>query len=68
MCDFHYSYIKAKYGCGAELLLTNTGSLVNEIETKYLLEVFYEDKNLFDFSDYPENSQFYDQVNNKNNW
>ena len=36
--------------------------------TRYLYEDVYEDKNLFDFSDYPENSQFYDLVLKKNNW
>ena len=37
-------------------------------ETRYLYEDVYEDKNLFDFSDYPENLQFYDLVLKKNNW
>ena len=36
--------------------------------TRYLYEDVYEDKNLFDFSDYPENLQFYDLVLKKNNW
>ena len=31
-------------------------------------EDFYEDKGLFDFSEYPKDSQFYDPANEKNDW
>ena len=36
-----------------------------EIKTKDVYEDFYGDKNLFDFSDYPLNSKFFDPVNKK---
>ena len=39
MFDFHYNYIKPKYGKKAELLFTDTDSLMYEIET----EDFYKD-------------------------
>ena len=42
MCEFHYKYIKSKFY--VNLLFTDTGSLVYD---------FYQDKNLFDFNDYP---------------
>ena len=42
-----------------------TDSLVYEIETNGVYENFYRDKNLFDFSDYPEDSKFFDLVNKK---
>jgi len=54
MYDFHYNYIKPKYGGGAKLLFTDTDSLCYEIQT----EDFYSDisadvESRFDTSDYP---------------
>ena len=56
MYDFHYNYIKSKYGDKAKLLFSDTDSLMSEIQT----EDFYKDisgdvKDRFDTSDYPEN-------------
>ena len=56
MFDFHYRYIKPKYGDRAKLLFTDTDSFLYEIQT----EDFYKDisgdvKYKFDTSDYPEN-------------
>ena len=63
MYDFHYNYIKRQYY--AELLLTDTDSFTYEIKTFDVYEDFYEDKNLFDFSDYPRNSKIFVSVNKK---
>ena len=56
MYDFHYNYIKTKYGYNAKLLFIDTDSLTYEIKTKD----FYKDINSdieerFDTSDYPTN-------------
>ena len=55
MYDFHYNYIKPKYGAKAKLLFTDTDSFLYEIET----EDFYKDiagdvKDRFDTSEYKE--------------
>ena len=61
MYEFHYNYIKRNYR--DKLLFTCTDSLVYETETDDVYEDFYKDKNLFDFSDYPQDSKFFDPVN-----
>ena len=63
MYEFHYKYIKSKFD--AKLLFTDTDSLVYEIKTEDVCEDFYEDKNLFDFSDYRLDLKFFDPVNGK---
>ena len=65
MYEFHYKYIELKYGYGANLLFTDTDCLVYEIERDNVYEDFYVNNNLFDFSDYPEDSKFLDPVNKK---
>ena len=47
------------------LLFTDTDSLVYEIKKDDIYEDFYENKNLFDFSDYPKDSNIFDSVNKK---
>ena len=46
-------------------MFTDTDSLAYEIKTEDVYEGFYEDKNLFGFSDYLLNSKFFDPVNKK---
>ena len=65
MYDFHYNYIKDKYGNKAKLLFTDTDSLCYEIETIDIYKDFWKDKDLFDNSAYPKDSKFYDETNKK---
>ena len=58
--EFRYKYIKRKFS--ANLLFKDTASLVYEITTDDNYEDFHEDKNLFNFSDYPQDSKFFDPV------
>ena len=58
MFDFHYNYIRKKYKNKAELLFTDTDSLMYQIYT----DDFYKDisrdiKKKFDTSDYPPNHE-----------
>ena len=56
MYDFHYKYIKVKYGDQVKLLFTDTDSLMYEIETEDFYKDISEDvKDSFDTSDYPTN-------------
>ena len=55
MYDFHYDYVKTKYGDKAQLLFTDTDSLCYEIET----DDFYKDiapdvETMFDTSNFPK--------------
>ena len=51
-----------KKNINGTLLLTDTDSLLHEILKN---EYFYEDKDLFDFSEYPQDLKFFDTVNKK---
>ena len=65
MYDFHHNYIKKKYNNRARLLFTNTDSLTYEIEAEDVYNDFWNDKDMFDNSDYLESSPYYCNVNKK---
>ena len=65
MYDFHYNYIKKRYNNKAKLLFTDTDSLCYEIETQDIYEELWQDRNLFDNSDYPKDGKFFDSTNKK---
>ena len=52
MYEFHYDYIKNKYGNNSRLLFTDTDSSMYEIKTENVYEDFSNDKEMFDFSNY----------------
>ena len=56
MFDFHYDYIRAKYDDAAELLSTDTDSLLYLIHTDdFYQDISHDIMRKFDTSDYPEN-------------
>ena len=63
--DFHYNYIKKKFGNRSRLLFTDTDSLTYQIFTEDIYEDFWEDREKFDFSEYPEDSPYHDKQNKK---
>ena len=63
--DFHYNYIKKRHGDRAKLLFTDTDSLTYEIEAMDVYKNFWNDKYMFDNSDYPENSPYHCNANKK---
>ena len=65
MYNFHYNYIKQRYGSDATLLFTDTDSLCYHIKTQDIYQDMFQRKELFDFSDYPKESKFHDPTNKK---
>ena len=63
MHDFHYNFIKKHFN--AEFLFTDTDSLTYETKSKDVYEEFFKHKHLFDFSNYLEDSKFFDPTNKK---
>ena len=63
MYVLHYNYVRINYGNQAKLFFTDTDSLTYEIQTKDVYQDFWKNKHLFDNSDCPENSPFYDKTN-----
>ena len=63
MYDFHYNFIEKDFG--AKLLFTDTDSLTYEIKSENVYKEFYKWKDLFDFSNYSKDSEFYDDTNKK---
>lgn len=65
MHDFHYNYIKSKYGDKTKLLFTDTDSLTYEIEADDVHQDFWQENDKFNNSDYQEDSPYFDKPNKK---
>ena len=65
MYEFHYDVIKPKYCAKAKLLFTDTDSLCYHIRTDNVFEDQKARSELFDLSNYPSDSPYYDATNKK---
>ena len=63
MYDFHYNFIKKNFN--AELLFTDTEGLAYEIKSENIYKEFFKQKDLFDFSNYSEDSEYFDKTNKR---
>ena len=57
----YYNFIKKHFD--AELLFIDTDGLTYEIKSEDVYEEFFKYKHLFDFSNYPKDSKFFDPTN-----
>ncbi len=65
MYQFHYEYMKPKYGCSAKLLFTDTDSLCYEIKTDDIYQDMLQNVDLFDTSEYAQDHSLYSLTNKK---
>ena len=65
MYQFWYNHLKNKYNDKVELIYTDTDSFIIEVETDDIYKDTYENKNQYDFSEYPENHPNFDMLNKK---
>ncbi len=65
MFRFHYDHIKKLYGSKAQLLFTDTDSLMYEIQTDDVYEDMWKHRDLYDLTSLPVSSGFHDATNNK---
>ena len=56
--EFHYHYIKNKYFNNLRLFFTDNDSLMYEIKTEDVYDIFSKDKEMFDFSSYSTESEY----------
>lgn len=65
MYNFHYNYIKRKFGDRVQLCFTDTDSFLYDIKSVDVYEEIAIDKDLFDFSNYPNTHKLFDLKNKK---
>ena len=61
--EYHFGYIKNKYGNKLRLLFTDTDILKYETETEGVYVDFNKNKEMSDFSNYSTKSKYYDDSN-----
>ena len=60
--EFHYDYIKNKYGNNSRFLFTHTDNLINKLKQN-VYEDFSKDKEIFEFTNCSVESKYYDDTN-----
>ena len=65
MYEFWYDHLKEKYNDKIQLIYTDTDSFVIEINTDYIYKDMFENKDLYDFSEYPTDHHNYSLTNKK---
>jgi len=65
MYDYHYNTIKKRYGNKSKLLMTDTDSLVYDIETEDVYKDMVDDSDIYDTSDYPVDHYLHSATNKK---
>ena len=60
--EFHYDYIKNKYGNNPRLLFTGTDSLTHKVKTENAFKDFSNDKEMFELIDYSTKLKYYDNL------
>ena len=65
MYDFHYGYMKTKYGNEAQLCFTDTDLLLYDFKCDDIYRDMSFDANMFDFSDYPTDHPLFNIINKK---
>ena len=66
MYDFHYTFMLKKIPrSDIDLMFTDTDSLCYHIRKHDIFQIMKENKEYFDLSDYPKDSEFYDPTNVK---
>jgi len=63
MFDFYYNKLKKRYSDKVRLLMTDTDSLVYEVETENLERDLFEMREHFDLSNFPKSHPLYDETN-----
>ena len=64
MYEFHYDFIKNKYGIKSRLLFTDIDSLMYGITIEDVYDDFIKNTEMFDFSNYSAKLKYYDDSNN----
>ena len=65
MYQFWYDHLKNKYNNKVELIYTDTDSLIIQVETDDIYKDMFEDKDKYDFSEYPKDHPNYNITNKK---